>query len=123
MSRSILFSLFLAVAGAGSAANASEPEGERIFMTRCAGCHALDENRRGPALRGIVGRQVAGHLGYEYSSGLRTEHFVWDEQRLDQWLQNPKQLVPGARMNARFANADDRRAVIAFLREQTQTVR
>jgi cytochrome c len=118
MSRPMILGLLVMAYTTAPIARAADPSGERVFKSHCSSCHALDENRWGPALRGVVGRPAGSHAGYDYSSGLRSVPFTWDEQRLDAWLQNPSTLVPGARMTVRFANAEDRRAVIVYLREQ-----
>jgi cytochrome c len=118
MSRPLLVSLFVTAYVMMPLARAAEPVGERVFKSRCSGCHTLDENRWGPALRGVVGRPAGSRADYDYSSGLRATPFTWDEQHLDAWLQNPSALVPGARMSARFNNPEDRRAVIEYLRAQ-----
>ena len=42
----------------------------------------------------------------------------WDEATLDRWLTRPAGLVPGTSMVfAGLASADDRRAVIAYLKK------
>ena len=43
--------------------------------------------------------------------------FVWDEARLDQFIANPEQIVPGNNMKpfSGLASVDDRAKVIAFL--------
>jgi cytochrome c len=106
--------LATAIAG-GSPAQAEVASGERVFETRCTTCHALDEHRWGPALRGVVGRPVASEPGYRYSSALRSVQFRWTAELLDRWLQNPSALVPGTRMSAHFSSAADRDAIIAYL--------
>jgi cytochrome c len=98
--------------------NAADPEGPLVFKAHCSGCHTLDADRWGPALRGVVGRPAGSRLNYDYSAGLRSNPFIWDEEHLDAWLRNPSALVTGVRMNVRVANPEDRRAVIRYLREQ-----
>jgi len=99
-----------------ASAAASVQRGRTQFMFRCGGCHALDVNRSGPSLRGVVGRP-AGSLGkFGYSSSLARSGLVWSEQTLDQWLTAPSRLVPGTRMTATVKSAEDRHALIAYLR-------
>ena len=43
-------------------------DGQKIFATRCAECHALDKNIFGPALGGVVGRTAGSVAAYPYSS-------------------------------------------------------
>ena len=101
-------------------ASADPAAGEAIFR-RCASCHAVsDENKTGPGLNGIVGRAVAGHAGYGYSSAMTAhaaEAPVWSYQELNGFLWKPKSWVPGTSMGfAGLADVQERAEVIAYLR-------
>lgn len=96
----------------------SASSGERLFMWRCGGCHSLGANRFGPALGDVYGRRVATAPGFRYSAALRARGFVWDAASLDIWLTGPRRLVPGTAMTATVAKADERAAIIAFLRSR-----
>ena len=93
--------------------------GQRLFL-RCASCHDITGSgaaRNGPPLRGVVGRQVASVAGYGYSESLARQNFVWDEARLDAWLERPPSIAPGTAMAFEgMPAAADRRAVIAYLK-------
>jgi cytochrome c len=98
---------------------AGEPDlriGKEVFARRCAGCHALDSNKEGPRLRGVLNRKAGTAPGFLYSEGLRKSGFAWDENRLDQWLQNPDAVVKNTDMEFRLSNPDERAAVIAWLK-------
>lgn len=43
--------------------------------------------------------------------------FVWDEQKLERFIENPDEVVPGNSMKpyAGLASSDDRTKIIAFL--------
>ena len=43
--------------------------------------------------------------------------FIWDEAKLDSFITNPEQIVPGNNMKpfSELASADDRAKVITFL--------
>ncbi|MGZ9100301.1 MAG: c-type cytochrome [Brevundimonas sp.] len=97
---------------------ASTGAGERLFMRRCGGCHSLGANRFGPALGDVYGRRAATAPGFRYSAALRARGFIWDAASLDSWLMGPRRLVPGSAMAATVANADERAAIIAFLRSR-----
>ena len=45
--------------------------GEKLFAQRCTACHALDANKFGPMLGGVVGRPAGAVAGYPYSPALR----------------------------------------------------
>lgn len=103
-----------AASGAGSPARS----GEQLFAQRCGGCHSLNANRFGPALGDVYGRRVATAPGFRYSAALRTRGFTWDAGSLDTWLTGPRRFVPGTAMTATVTNAEERAAIIAFLRSR-----
>jgi cytochrome c len=47
---------------------------------------------------------------------LRNSGVVWDENHLDQWLENPEQLVKDTNMDFRVSDAAERAALIIFLK-------
>jgi cytochrome c len=98
-------------------------KGARVFK-KCQACHQVGaeaKDRVGPHLNEIFGRPAAAHDGYKYSKGLQkaaAEGLVWDLEHLDAYLENPKSLVSGTRMNFRgLEKAEDRANVLAFLRQ------
>jgi cytochrome c len=91
--------------------------GQSTFEKRCTGCHAMEQNREGPRLRGVFGRTSGTVAGFAYSSALRNAHIVWNEATLEQWLADPDTLVPGNNMDFHVAKAQERRDLIRFLRE------
>ena len=94
--------------------------GGRLFAEHCAACHALDRNKIGPMLGGVVGRQAAAVAGYEYSPALRKEEaaLAWSPQTLNRWLAGPQAMVPGTKMPIAVADATVRRDIIAYLAAQ-----
>ncbi len=82
-------------------AAASPEKGEQTFK-RCRACHTIaegGENGNGPNLWGIVGRQVASAEGFtKYSDALRETGGVWTVERIDAFLTNPHEDIPGTRM-------------------------
>lgn len=93
--------------------------GKAVFEKRCTGCHALDQNREGPRLRGVYGRTAASVNGFDYSSALKNSHIVWNEATLSRWLTNPDSVAPGNNMDFYVANPGERADVIQFLKEQS----
>ncbi|WP_244743632.1 c-type cytochrome [Mesorhizobium sp. L-8-10] len=91
--------------------------GERLFRQRCGSCHqiATTRNGAGPHLQGVVGRAGGSVDGFNYSPSLRDSGITWTPETLETYLANPTAMVPGTRMVQRFNNADERRAIIAFL--------
>jgi cytochrome c len=93
-----------------------EIAGARLYQAKCKGCHALDRNKYGPSHHELLGRTAGTQPGYRYSDALSRSHIVWTEASLDAWLQNPRSMVPGTRMDARFTDPEQRRLIIGFLK-------
>ena len=99
---------------------AKPPDGAALFKQQCATCHTTslsDAPRQGPPLFKIVGRHAGKLEGFRYSAGFAQADFTWDEARLDAWLTNPQDVVPGAVMPYRQPKAERRAAIIAYLKE------
>jgi len=95
-------------------------DGQKIFASRCAGCHALDKTVVGPALAGVVGRKAASEAGYpSYSAALKASGIVWDAASLDKWLASAQQDVPGALMPVSIGDARTRADIIAYLESES----
>jgi cytochrome c len=93
--------------------------GKDVFEKRCTGCHAMDQDREGPRLRGVFGRASGAVPNFDYSPALRKAHIVWNDTALDQWLTDPDALVPGNNMEFHVAKAQERRDLIRFLKDST----
>lgn len=98
-------------------AEASAETGQRI-ANACVSCHTLNEGGAdgvGPHLYGVVGRQVGGVDGFNYSSNMADSTDEWTFQRLFEYLKNPQQTYSGSRMAFRLANPQQRASVILYL--------
>jgi cytochrome c len=82
------------------------------------GCHALDRDKEGPRLQGVYGRAAGSLASCEYSATLKKSGIKWQADTLDQWLADTEKLVPGNDMSFRVVNPDERREIIAFLKQQ-----
>ncbi|HEY2000751.1 MAG TPA: heme-binding domain-containing protein [Acidobacteriaceae bacterium] len=91
--------------------------GREIFERRCTGCHAMEQDREGPRLRGVFGRTSGAVAGFDYSPALKKAQVVWNETTLEQWLADPDTLVPGNNMEFHVAKPQERRDLIRFLKE------
>ena len=94
--------------------------GQELFQERCTACHALDSNKTGPMLGGVVGRAAGSAPGYAYSAALKSAGLVWSTDNLDRWLANPRKFVPGARMPIRVLDALSRRDIVAYLQKESR---
>jgi cytochrome c len=100
---------------------AVRPTGADLFMQQCATCHSLspsDPARQGPHLAAVFGRKPGSVAGFHYSPGYAAADFVWDEAHLDLYLTDPQAVIPGAIMLYKQKNAEVRRVIIAFLKQQ-----
>lgn len=96
--------------------------GEKIF-NKCKVCHAVGEGaktRVGPELNGLVGRKAASVEGFAYSEGLKDlamKGLVWSEDKLAEYLRNPKAFNSGTKMMfAGLPKDEDIADVIAYLK-------
>ncbi len=99
---------------------AKPSDGPTLFKQQCATCHTTnlsDPVRQGPPLFKIVGRPAGKVDGFPYSAGFAKADFVWDDARLDAWLTNPQQIIPGAVMAYRQPKPETRAAIITYLKE------
>lgn len=111
-------SLFLAIFSLGSPALAEEPsKGKDLFERRCGGCHALDREKEGPRLRDVYGRVSGTVPSFRYSDALKNARITWNAEILDKWLKDTEALVPDNDMTFRVISADERSAIIAYLKQ------
>jgi cytochrome c len=89
---------------------------------KCVACHTIDKGGRnsiGPNMHGVVGRAVASVEGFSYSAAMKAKGGVWDEAALDAYLENPRKNIVGTKMSfAGLSNADERKALIEYLKAQ-----
>jgi cytochrome c2 len=99
-------------------ASGDAAQGEKAVRV-CSACHTFDEggpNRVGPNLYGVVGREVASVESFNYSQALKDYSGEWTYERLDCYLKNPKECVPGNKMTYAGVKDDAKRAdIIAYL--------
>ena len=98
----------------------TEPASEQqAFNNACRTCHVAKEgdNRLGPNLYKVVGRKAGSLPDYNYSSAMKEADFVWDEEKLDRFIANPDEVIPGNNMKpyGGLASREDRAKIIAFL--------
>ncbi|WP_461344555.1 c-type cytochrome [Brevundimonas sp. GN22] len=103
--------------------NAGDLENGRRVFARCRSCHTITDggpNMTGPNLYGVFGSEVGTHEKFRYSEALKSADFVWDADKLNQWLERPGDFLPGNKMSfVGIAAEQDRRDVIAFLKVET----
>lgn len=96
--------------------------GEKI-AAKCKACHSFDNggpNRVGPNQWGIVGAALAHAPGFNYSAALIEKKATvptWSPEALDAFLANPREYIPGNKMQfAGIKNPAERADLIAWLK-------
>ena len=111
----LLLAILLVVA---SPALAQDPaKGKELFERRCGGCHSLDRDKEGPRLRDVYGRVSGAVSSFKYSDALKNARVTWNSDSLDKWLTDTDQLIPENDMTFRVISADERSAIIAYLKQ------
>lgn len=98
--RSLLATVFLAVALTPAAAAGDVKAGERVFL-KCRACHQVGENAKnvvGPVLNGLFGRPAGSAPGYSYSKANKESGLVWDEATFREYIADPRARIPGTKM-------------------------
>ena len=90
--------------------------GRHLYESRCIACHSIDDNRAGPAHKGVFGRKAGLAKGFDYSPAVKASKVVWNEKTLERWLANPEKLIPGQKMGFSVPEAKDRADLIEYLR-------
>ncbi len=103
-----------------SAQDAGDPDKGRVLFNQCRGCHSLTAGgprKAGPHLQGLFSRTAGSLDTYRYSKALQDADFAWTEDKLEEWLANPRSFLPGNRMTYLGMRREaDRKNLIAYLR-------
>jgi cytochrome c len=96
--------------------------GARAYRA-CVACHTLSRdqgNRAGPSLAGIFGRRIATLPGYNFSPALKQLDIVWTAETLSKLFEiGPTAYTPGTKMPEQRISAEDRSALVEFLKKAT----
>lgn len=119
MSRAVTLALALMLSGA-SAASAQTPTGDRAagegaFGDQCGICHVEAGGGQGPSLKGVIGRKAGSAPGFSFTPQLKAYGLPWTPAKLDAFLANPSQAVPGTAMPIRIPDPQARADLIAYL--------
>jgi len=107
-------------------AAANVDTGRGIAGRNCGACHSFTDGGRagvGPNLWGIVGKNHAQAVGFNYSAANRAlADKPWDFEALNAFIAAPNRAMPGTRMAyAGMANTPQRADLIAYLRSLSAT--
>ncbi len=103
-------------------ASADYNRGRRTYKL-CQSCHTLNEggaNLVGPNLYGVFGRSIGAVEGFTYSKAVQESDIVWTPEILAEWLESPRNFLPGNKMSfAGVRKPEDRAAVIAYIMSES----
>ena len=91
---------------------------KKVFIKNCGVCHTLSADGpsgQGPPLNNIIGRKAGDIETFVYSDGLKAANWVWSAKILDQWLEDPKSVIPDSYMMYRQSDPKVRQQIIRFL--------
>lgn len=106
------------------AANAADAAAGKKVFAKCMPCHNADkpQNKVGPTLVGLFGREAGSVEGFKYSDANKNSHVVWTAETLNEYLKDPKAFMPGTKMVfAGIKDDEDRANLIAYLEQATAT--
>ncbi len=110
-------------ASAQTADEATMKLGQRVFLM-CRSCHSTEADGRhkvGPNLHGLFGAKAGSKEGFKYSDAVKNSGITWSEETINEWLTKPKDFLPGNKMAfAGVPKPEDRKALIAYLKDQTK---
>ncbi len=125
MKRTVFLSAIAATMALGASVVLAQDadNGAEVFK-RCRACHEVGEtakNKVGPILNGIVGRKAGTIEGFNYSDANKkagAEGWVWTEEKMMEYLLNPRAAMPGNKMAyAGLKDEQDRKDLIAYLKK------
>jgi len=103
-------------------ASASVADGEKVFK-KCAACHSISKggaNKIGPALWGVLGRQVGSLTDYKYSKSMSAYGKSWSFEEMNGFLIKPKEWIKGTKMAfAGLKSEKERASVILYMNQNT----
>jgi cytochrome c len=111
----------LALASAATFAQGDPAQGEKVY-DKCKACHAVDEpqNKVGPHLVGVFGRQAGSVGDFRYSNALKDSGITWNEQTIAAFVADPRGYIKGNRMAFAGLKSDEEIAdLIAYLKQAT----
>ena len=119
LNSAILVPAMAAIMAVCSTVAVADEPGEKTFKKHCTACHTVEKgkNKIGPSLAGIIGRKAGSVEGFKYSEANIKSEVVWDEAKLEVYLEDPKKFMPGNKMVFNgVKNADERKEIIAYLK-------
>ena len=90
--------------------------GYEVYLSRCRSCHSLiGRNEIGPALDGVLERQVGSLEGFRYSQSLNPSEGHWNKSLMTAFLLRADPRFDGTAMPPQSLSAQEADAVVEFL--------
>ncbi len=109
MLRAAAFAALISLA----AAPALAADGQQLFNMQCKMCHG--GSPLGPVLTGVAGGKIASKP-FAYSAALKAKSGTWTDANLDAFLKAPSAFAPGTKMLIAVPAAENRAAIVAYLK-------
>ena len=96
-------------------------QGEKVY-NKCKACHVVEEpqNRVGPHLVGLFGRQAGSVEDFRYSDAMKESGITWNEETIAEYVADPRGYIKGNRMAFVGLKKEEEIAdLIAYLKEAT----
>jgi cytochrome c len=108
------------LAASAARADGDPAKGKAAFVRQCAICHTVDkggENRLGPNLFGILGKNAGTVSGYVYTDAFKRQaNWEWSTDAMGGWIMFPSTMIPGTSMGIFQGVAErDRDDLVAYL--------
>ena len=98
------------------------PASGKTQWAKCVSCHSIEagKNGTGPSLNGIIGRKAGTVAGFKYTDANKASAKVWSQQALFDYLEKPRQVIPGTSMQfVGIKSAQQRADLVAWLVQNT----
>ncbi|MFC4256946.1 c-type cytochrome [Altererythrobacter xixiisoli] len=88
-------------------------------FAQCSVCHKVGpgENGLGPSLANVFNAKAGDVAGFTFSNAMKESGLTWNQATLDEYLRDPRKVVPGTTMAFGGVKDDARRqAIIDYLK-------